>query len=270
MQDSMLSTLPKDVLYHLCRILMKDSMRAEGADALTQAEQERSASHASIVIQAYRALRSCCKSLRDACDDSRTSMYFRAEDQHHVEPYLQKLPNLNAVSISYGSNTRYIRSSLVSLHSIVPRLASLTLDHETDFHDTDPLTYVRAGVGTSDAILRWSASLQSLQLRRFNFLAQNGDTGLAFLSQLTSLTAYIEPRVPTADGQGACWMHWIGQALRAWNLPVYGQHIHQPGCVVPEISSTATLHKLQPLPPQHLRTDSSADLALWVEPACRA
>lgn len=215
MQDDMLSSLPTDALYHLCRVLAKDSMRADGVNPFAHAEQTRRTLHASSVIHAYQSLRTCCRYLRDVSDHIRTSIAFHVRDQHLVKSYLQKLPSLNAVSITYSHDARNIRSSLIALHTILPRLTSLTLAYaspRTSSARQDRNPEAEAGRVTADisvAMPAWSATLQCLRLRYINCVsssAQTGRNGLAFLSHLTSLKSLqlkcVSPPLQRADLSG--------------------------------------------------------------------
>lgn len=161
----MLTSLPTDVLRHLCRILAKEYMRhyPSGshnilADDAHKAHLE-SLTQASRGIVAYQAFRMCNKTLRRASDDVRTSIFFRAEEQAEVELYLRKLPDLNAISVFYRPNAFDVRASLISLHSIVPGLVSLVLNPKSGSEQ-----FIRAQADLADALLLWRTTLQHLEM----------------------------------------------------------------------------------------------------------
>lgn len=149
---------------------------------------------------AHEALRSCSKQLMSISDGLRTSIRFSAGEQCIVERYLQKLPHLDRLIIDYNTKTDSVRSSLDSLHEVLPKLKSLFINcKEMSFEASSPCMTALANsvsdskLGTNtlaNHLLPWSRYLKRLELintENRSSTSQTCSVMLGCLSQLICL-----------------------------------------------------------------------------------
>lgn len=199
------SSLPTDVLHHLCSLVINDGNTADVQPHVQGLKLDPKPRDVSNVL-AFAALRSCCKQLKSACDAVQTSVSFQVWDQKNVEAHAKENTHLHKVSIWYGSSDRNVSSSLTSLHSVLPRVTSLKLHHTNPFDKE-----VRLGAVLGSSLLLWSKTLQHLELVNItcgsSFYIFGTCTGnLQCLSQLPDLKSLlllnVSPRLTTEDIAG--------------------------------------------------------------------
>lgn len=171
----MLSSLPVDILKHLCRLL---TPTFPGTDLEVQQDSTQGCT-----ILSFFALRSCSKLLRACCDDVRESVAFETTKLREVEMFLSKLPRLSSVRMVFGSGGIYPDNSLNALHSILPRLESLSLIYK--YNDES----YRVLETDNNNVVLWSQTLLRLQMSWFSVYDNplEGHQSLSFISQLSNL-----------------------------------------------------------------------------------
>lgn len=199
--QNVVSSLPADVLCHLCRLLMQ-ACRKEDPEP-----DERTSCVPSSNLQPYFALRSCSKALKDCCDEVRDSILLHEQKQDQLETYLRKLLHVRAVSIFYDESSGcYIWSEphFPSLHSILPELESLTLICKLNSLSSQGIL-----TADKDDVLLWKRTLQRLRVHCFSIgdvFESDDDGSLTCITQLTNLHELelinCNPEVQTKDIKG--------------------------------------------------------------------
>lgn len=186
--------------------------------------------------QAYQALRSCNKRLRQSCDDVRPSISFNVSQKAGLEAFLKRLPHLRSVSVQYGGATAHLVDSLTSLHNILPSLNTLKLRYAVL---PSSCTLERQ---ISNAVLSWSSTLLHLKLHAITCIpsSKTDDGGLEFLSQLPALKALVlvdvSPRVRVSDIAGCTGLTQL--KLRSPSVPTTGPALSM------DLSSFSLLQRL--------------------------
>lgn len=190
-QADILTILHDDALQHLCLTVAQKYISSPSPARTRELIRRMTAPGARGTVD-HHALRSSCKPLQRCSDAARPSIYFRAEEQDDVGPYLRKLPSIQMVSIPYSTAACAFQSSLASLHSILPALTFLKLQYAASRPATLEARNAVPRLSKS-LLLAWNRTLQSLHLTSFNFAVGSeggrdaNEQGLGFLRSLPVL-----------------------------------------------------------------------------------
>lgn len=216
MQPDRLSTLPAEILLRLTGVLSTMFANKQPEDRSFDVPTDQAEPQGEETT--YQPMRLCCRTLRDACDASRTSIGFFAKDQANMTNLLPRVRlGLVQVRIIYTPDSSNIQHSLTNLHSILPGLTSLLLEYQpapegnhnieegNDMEEDNP----NPDVAMTNLVLLWRDTLRRLKLTNVTCTPSvgiPGDNGLMFLSHLLLLQtlelAFVFPFLTGANVAG--------------------------------------------------------------------